>query len=102
MSRTTRIPLAAVIGSTFAVSLAASPVESGGGNPFRIVEHAGGYMVAGDAEGRCGGEKAGEGKCGSEKAGEGKCGSEKAGEGKCGGEKGAEGTCGEGKCGGHM
>lgn len=97
-------PIAAALGTTFAVTLAASPMANAAENPFATVEYASGYMVADShGEGKCGGEKAGEGKCG-EKAGEGKCG-EKAGEGKCG-EKAAEGKCGgeksgEGKCGGH-
>jgi uncharacterized low-complexity protein len=103
-------PIAAALGTTFAVTLAASPMANAAENPFATVEYASGYMVA-DAhgegkcgEGKCGGEKASEGKCG-EKAAEGKCGGEKAGEGKCG-EKAAEGKCGgeksgEGKCGGN-
>jgi len=104
-------PIAAALGTTFAVTLAASPMANAAENPFATVEFASGYMVADShgegkcGEGKCGGEKAGEGKCG-EKAAEGKCGGEKAAEGKCGGEKAAEGKCGgekagEGKCGGH-
>ncbi len=101
-------PVAAALGTTFAVTLMASPIAGAAENPFAATEFDRGYMVAGEegkcGEGKCGGEKAdGEGKCGGEKAdGEGKCGGEKAdGEGKCGGEKSdAEGKCGEGKCGG--
>lgn len=66
-------PVAATIGTTFAVSLAAAPIASAADNPFSLTEFSSGYQIA-------------EGKCG---------------EGKCGGEKSAEGKCGEGKCGGH-
>ena len=95
-------PIAAALGTTFAVTLAASPLANAAQNPFSVTAFDTGYMVAGDAEGKCG-----EGKCGGDKSeeAEGKC-----GEGKCGGdhdadgghgEKGeAEGKCGEGKCGG--
>ncbi len=107
-------PIAAALGTTFAVALTASPVASAGENPFELSEFASGYMVAGDhegacGEGKCGGDKAegegacGEGKCGGDKAeGEGACGGDKAeGEGACGGDKAeGEGKCGEGKCGG--
>ncbi len=102
-------PIAAALGTTFAVTLAASPLANAAENPFSVTTFESGYMVSGDAEGKCGEGKCGgdkseaEGKCGGEKAGgdkaegEGKCGGDKAeGEGKCGGDK-AEG---EGKCGG--
>ncbi|MEE8264406.1 MAG: hypothetical protein V3R40_04035 [Gammaproteobacteria bacterium] len=100
-------PLAAAIGTTFAVSLAASPLASAEENPFSMTQFSSGYMVADH-----GGEKGAEGKCGEGKCGEGKKAEEgKCGEGKCGegkkaegekkveGEKKAEGQCGEGKCG---
>jgi uncharacterized low-complexity protein len=107
-------PIAAALGTTFAVSLALSPVANAEQNPFSLTELAGGYMVAdahggegkcgegkGEGEGKCGeGKKEGEGKCGEGKCGEkrkahdGKCGEGKCGEGK---EKKAEGSCGEGK-----
>jgi uncharacterized low-complexity protein len=100
--RNIKEPLAAALGSAFAVTLAASPVASADANPFGMSELSSGYMQV--AEGKCGeGKKAEEGKCGGEKkAEEGKCGGEKkAEEGKCGGEKKTEeGKCGEGKCGG--
>ena len=83
-------PVAAALGTTFAVTLAASPLANAAENPFSITTLESGYMVAGDHEGKCG-----EGKCGGDKEAEGKC-----GEGKCGGDKEAEGKCGEGKCGG--
>lgn len=82
MSTKSNLSLAAA--TTFAVSLAASPLASAADNPFTMTEHSSSYKVA---EGNCG-EKDGEGKCG-----------EKDGEGKCG-EKEGEGKCGEGKCGG--
>lgn len=106
MSTKSNLSLAAA--TTFAVSLAASPLASAAENPFSMTEHSSGYMVADSHEGSCGGKGDGEGKCGEKKAkgkGEGKCG-EKGGEGKCGekgghgDKKGGEGKCGEGKCGG--
>ncbi len=117
-------PISAILGTAFAVSLAASPIAGAAENPFGMTELSSGYMVA-DAEGKCGEgmEKKAEGKCGEGKCGEGmekkaegtcgegmekshegKCGEgmDKAAEGKCGEgmEKKAEGKCGEGKCGG--
>ena len=90
--KSTLKPIAAALGTTFAVSLLASPIANAAENPFAMTELQNGYMVAEHhGEGKCG-----EGKCG-EKEGEGKCG-EKEGEGKCG-EKEGEGKCGEGKCG---
>ena len=96
-------PIAAALGTTFAVSLALSPIASAEQNPFSMTALSGGYMVADNdtsAEGKCG-----EGKCGeNRKAHEGKCGAkDSSAEGKCG-----EGKCGEkrkaheGKCGGDM
>jgi uncharacterized low-complexity protein len=64
-------PLSIALGTTFALSLAASPLAAAEQNPFSVTPHSSGYMVA---EGGCG-------------------------EGKCG-DKGDEGKCGEGKCGG--
>jgi len=86
-------PVALAIGATFAASLAGTSVANAADNPFGMTKLSSGYMVAGEAEGKCGGKKAeGEGKCG-----EGKCGGKKAeGEGKAA----VEGKCGEGKCGG--
>ena len=78
-------PVAVALGTTFAVTLAASHLASASENPFSVTTFESGYMVAGDAEGKCG---------------EGKCGGDKEAEGKCGGDKEAEGKCGEGKCGG--
>jgi uncharacterized low-complexity protein len=99
MSKMILKPIAAALGTTFVVSLAASPIVQAAENPFALNDLSSGYMVA--EEGACG-EKEGEGKCG-EKEGEGKCGEKKAegkcGEGKCGENKEAEGKCGEGKCG---
>ena len=101
MSKKTLTPIAAVLGTTFAVSLSASPITLAAENPFALNDLSSGYMVA--EEGKCGegkcGEKEGEGKCGEGKCGEGKDkGEGKCGEGKCG-EKEGEGKCGEGKCG---
>ena len=92
-------PIAVAIGTTFAVSLALSPIAGATENPFNVTELSNGYMVAGHEEGKCGESKENE----EEKAkdedkdtsAEGKC-----GEGKCGEKRKAhEGKCGEGKCG---
>jgi len=98
--------LSGAAGALFALGvggMAPTPAQADA-NPFAVTELGSGYMVAANAEGKCG-----EGKCGGaekertkeEKAGEGKC-----GEGKCGAKneasdsekKGGEGKCGEGKC----
>ena len=84
-------PVAAALGTTFAVTLAASPLANASENPFSVTAFESGYMVAGDAEGKCGGDKDAEGKCGGDKDAEGKCGGDKDAEGKCGGDKDAEG-----------
>jgi uncharacterized low-complexity protein len=96
-------PIAAALGTTFAVSLAMSPVLHAADNPFSMAEYQNGYMVA-EGEGKCGeGKGEAEGKCGEGKGeAEGKCGEGKGeAEGKCGEgkEEAAEGKCGEGKCG---
>ena len=76
-------PLAAAMGATFAVTLAASPIANAAENPFQIQELSGGFMVAGEA-----------GKCGSICGGEKPTFNEKGEMNKCGG------TCGEvAKCG---
>ena len=94
-------PVAAALGTAFALSIATSPVAADSTNPFGLSDLVSGYSVAmGDkpAEGKCG-----EGKCGADKkAGEAKCGAKKAADGKCGADKAkkaVEGKCGEGKCG---
>lgn len=111
--KTTLKPIAAALGTTFVVSLAASPVANAADNPFSMNVFTSGYEVA---EGNCGDKMEGEGKCGEEKkeekegkCGEGNCGENKetgkdkegkCGEGKCGEKKEKkEGKCGEGKCG---
>ena len=105
----TKKPLSIALGAAFATSLAASPLANAADNPFAMSELSSGYMVAGMAEGKCGGDKAGamategaekvmeEGKCG-----EGKCGAGKAGATATEGAEKVmkEGKCGEGKCGG--
>ncbi len=78
-------PLAAALGTTFAISLTASPITNAADNPFSAYQLTnGGYEVA--EEGSCG-DKMKEGACGDKKT-----------EGSCGDKK-AEGKCGEGKCG---
>ncbi len=71
--------VAAALGTTFAIALAASPIASASENPFSLTEFSNGYMVAEAGEGKCG-----EGKCGGEKPGDKKSGEGKCGEGKCG------------------
>ena len=73
MSNKTKLtPIAAALGTTFAVSLMASPIANAAENPFEINELSSGYMQL--AEGSCGeGEGEGEGTCG---------------EGSCGGDNG--------------
>ena len=89
-------PLAVALGTTFAISLASSPVVNAADNPFSATDFSNGYMVA---EGNCGDKKAEEGKCGDKKAEEGKCGDKMKEEGKCGDKMKKEGKCGEAKCG---
>jgi uncharacterized low-complexity protein len=97
-------PLAVALGTTFAISLSASPIINAADNPFAATQLSSGYMVA-DAHGegkcgeaKCGDKKEAEGKCGDKKA-EGACGDKMGEEGKCGDKKKEEGKCGEGKCG---
>jgi uncharacterized low-complexity protein len=94
-------PITVALGTTFAISLAASPVVNAAENPFSATAYESGYMVAEGkcGEGKCGEGKDAEGKCGEGKEAEGKCGEGKDAEGKCGEGKEAEGKCGEGKCG---
>ena len=85
--------VAALLGTTFAVTLAIAPIANAAENPFGITQFQSGYMVAGE-EGKCGGDKGAEGKCGGEKAA-----GDKDAEGKCGGEKATGEKAAEGKCG---
>ena len=93
-------PVVAALGATFVVALAASPIANAAENPFNLTEISSGYMVADQAEGKCGEGKCGGGKATDKKEAEGKCGGEKSHEEKEGGKKSGEGKCGEGKCGG--
>jgi len=111
MSKKTLKPIAAALGTAFAVTLAASPVAQADSNPFGMSDLSSGYTVV--AEGKCGTAKCGankkkmmkehEGKCSAEmKKMEGKCSAKKA-EGKCSGMKTHEAKCSaakkaEGKC----
>lgn len=80
MSKKTNFnPVTAALGTTFAISLATSPIVNAAGNPFSMTDHGTGYMIA---EGKCG-----EGKCGDAV----ETGDDSA--------KDSEGKCGEGKCG---
>jgi len=95
LKKRTLKPVAAVLGTTFAVALAASPIVNAANNPFSLTEISTGYMVADQAEGKCGEGKCGEGKAKNKKESEGKSRVAKDGDKKSG-----EGKCGEGKCGG--
>jgi uncharacterized low-complexity protein len=77
-------PLAAALGTTFAVSLSMAPIANAAENPFAVTAFQNGYMVAGEHEGKCGAGKDAEGKCGAGKGAEGKCGAGKGAEGKSG------------------
>ncbi|TDJ64687.1 MAG: hypothetical protein E2O35_08390, partial [Proteobacteria bacterium] len=66
-------PIAAALGTTFAVALAVSPIANAAENPFSLTAFESGYMVA-DAEGKCGGDKSAEGKCSGDKSAEGESG----------------------------
>jgi uncharacterized low-complexity protein len=92
-------PIAAALGTTFAVTLAASPLANAADNPFGLTNLGSGYMVA--EEGKCGGEmEGGEAAGGEKESGEGACGGEKESGEAAGGEKSdEEGKCGEAKCG---
>lgn len=58
-------PLASALGTTFAVTLAASPIVHADANPFSAVEYQGGYMLAAEGgEASCGAGMQ-EGKCGA-------------------------------------
>ena len=102
MKKIALTPIAAALGTTFAVTLSTSPLVNAAENPFSMNELSSGYMVA-EGEGKCGamedtaskkGDSASKGTAVDTSA-EGKC-----GEGKCGEKRKAhEGKCGEGKCG---
>ncbi|MBI4006153.1 MAG: hypothetical protein HY356_05755 [Gammaproteobacteria bacterium] len=54
MSKKTSLkPIMAALGTTFVVSLTASPIVNAAENPFSLNELSGGFMVAGE-EGKCG------------------------------------------------
>jgi len=95
LKKRTLKPVAAVLGTTFAVALAASPIVNAANNPFSLTEISTGYMVADQAEGKCG-----EGKCGEDKDKDKKVSEGKSRVAKDGDKKSDEGKCGEGKCGG--
>ena len=76
MSKETKIlkPLSLAIGTTFAISMAASNIASAapaGDNPFAMSEMDSGYMQVAGKDGKCGEGKCGEGKKDTK---EGKCG----------------------------
>ena len=97
LKKRTLNPVAAVLGTTFVVALAASPIANAADNPFSLTEISGGYMVADQAEGKCGEGKCGEGKVKDKKESEGKSRVAKDGD-----KKSDEGKCGEAKCGGQV
>ena len=87
-------PLAAAIGTAFAMSLTAGAVADEA-NPFQaqLIED-GTLLAAGHGEGGCGEDKDAKGSKGSKEGDEAKCGEGNCGEGNCG-----EGNCGESKAG---
>ncbi len=92
MNKKMLTPIAAALGTTFVVSLAASPIAQADENPFSMTQLSSGYMQL--AEGNCGEQKKAEGSCGENKEG---MEEEKKAEGNCGEkkeEKKAEGSCG--------
>lgn len=96
MNKKTLSPLAAALGTTFVVSLAASPVTQAATNPFAMHELSNGYMQV--AEGNCGDKKddmktedSSGGKMDDQKKAEGNCGDKKE---EMKEEKKAEGNCG--------
>ena len=94
MKKKTLNPFVTAIGTTFVVTLAASPIAQAGDNPFGMNELSNGYMVA-DAEGKCGENKdESEGKCGNKDEMKDESGTKDEGEGKCGGKTESEGKCG--------
>ncbi|MBM2829640.1 MAG: hypothetical protein HW411_430 [Gammaproteobacteria bacterium] len=95
--KTTLTPIAAALGTTFVVSLAASPIVNAAENPFALNELSSGYMVA--EEGKCGDKMEGEGKCGEAMESEAMESEEMESEEMESEEKKAEGKCGEAKCG---
>jgi uncharacterized low-complexity protein len=103
MSNTTPLkPVSLAIGAVFVSSLAGASVANAAENPFAMTELSGGYMVAGTAEGKCGGAKksAEEGKYGATKASEeGTSGDTGEGQTGTGMHPSKEGKGGEGKCG---
>ena len=107
--KSTTRPFAAALGTTFAVTLAATPIAHAEGNPFAAVEYQGGYLVAADeAEANCGvsmgmGDAAakGDAKADAAKTAAGAqtdAAADKSGEGSCGGASGSDKSQ-EGKCG---
>ena len=86
-------PIAAALGTTFAITLAASPLVNASDNPFSTTEFTSDYIVADvdRSEGSCGQGRWAKSKA-KTKEKEDKCGERKADDGKAG-----EGECGEGK-----
>ncbi len=100
--KTTLKPIVAALGTTFAVSLAASPIVNAAENPFALNELSHGYMVADHGEeGKCGEGKCGENKETKGEEGKGGEGMDTEGSSDEEKEKKAEGKCGEAKCGGN-
>ena len=90
-------PVAAALGTAFALTLAAAPAANASSNPFGMTDLNAGYSIAmGDkpSEGKCSADKKAESKCGAEKKkAEAKCSAAKKAEGTCSAEKKAEGKC---------
>ena len=93
-------PLSIALGTSFAISLAVSPIANAVDNPFSATSFENGYMLAeSHVEGKDGKHKDGKRKDGKRKDGKRKDGKRKDGKRKDGKRKDGEGKCGEGKCG---
>ncbi len=102
--KSTTRPLAAALGTTFAVTLAAAPIAHAEGNPFAAIEYQAGYRVAAEeAEAKCGasmgmGDDAAKTDAVKSADAQKDAAADKSGEGKCGGASGDD-KAHEGKCG---
>jgi len=83
VKKSTLKPIAAALGTTFMVSLAASPIANANENPFSLNELSGGFVVAGEA-GKCGSICGGESPSMNEKGEMVKCGNVCGEVAKCG------------------
>lgn len=94
-------PLAVALGTTFAVTLTATPLAHAQDNPFAAVEFQRGYMVAAEQteEAKDAGANAEATKTDAKDTTAKDDAADKGGEGKCGGAMSGESKGAEGKCG---